>query len=145
VLDNRKEYGRVDIIYGARSPQDLVFKEELFQNWPKYQDTHVYVTVDAGDEEWKGPVGFVPPYLEEINPSPEGAVAVTCGPPVMIKFVLQSLAKMGYTDDQIITTLEMKMQCGIGKCGRCNIGDKYVCVDGPVFSVDQLQALPDEF
>lgn len=144
-LDNRGDFQRVDIIYGARSPQDLCFKPDLFENWPRYPDTHVHVTVDRGDENWKGPVGFVPPFLEEVNPSPENAVAITCGPPIMIKFVLQSLARMNFTDDQIITTLELKMQCGVGKCGRCNIGDKYVCIDGPVFSLAQLRQMPNEF
>ena len=144
-LDNRDDYGDVKIIYGARSPQDLCFKEDLFENWPNIRDTEVSVTVDKGDDDWDGPVGFVPPYLEEVNPSTENAIAVTCGPPIMIKFVLQSLEKMGFTPENIITTLEMKMQCGVGKCGRCNIGDKYVCVDGPVFKVSDLQELPDEF
>lgn len=145
VLDNREQYGEIDIIYGARSPGDLVFKEELFTNWQGLPRTKVHLTVDKGDEAWTGPVGFVPSFLEQLAPSPAGAIAITCGPPIMIKFVLQNLAKLGYTDDQVVTTLEMKMQCGVGKCGRCNIGDKYVCVDGPVFTLSQLKALPAEF
>ncbi len=142
---NRSDYGQVDIIYGARSPADLCFKDELKEVWPKAEETRVHVTVDVGDDKWQGPVGFVPPFLEEVGPSPDNAVAITCGPPIMIKFVLQSLDKLGFTDEQIITTLEMKMQCGVGKCGRCNLGDKYVCVDGPVFSLAQLKELPQEF
>jgi len=145
VLDNRKEYGRIDIVYGARSPGDLCFKYEVLDNWTKHEDTRVHLTVDRGDETWTGPVALVPTFLEQINPSPKDAVAITCGPPIMIKFTLQSLAKLGYTDDQIVTTLEMKMQCGVGKCGRCNVGDKYVCIDGPVFTLSQLKQLPPEF
>lgn len=147
VLDeeNRDQYGKVDIIYGARSKADLCFKYDLFDRWPKCKDTNVYVTIDREEPGWDGHVGFVPSYLEELNPSPENRVAITCGPPIMIKFVLQGLEKMGYKDDQVITTLELKMKCGIGKCGRCNIGYKYVCVDGPVFSLAQLRELPPEF
>ncbi|MHB0884499.1 MAG: FAD/NAD(P)-binding protein [Bacillota bacterium] len=145
VLDNRKEYGRIDIVYGARSPGDLCFKYEIFENWTKYENAGVHLTVDRGDDKWTGPVGFVPPFLEQLNPSSKDAVAVTCGPPIMIKMVLQSLSKLGFTDDQIVTTIEMKMQCGVGKCGRCNVGGKYVCVDGPVFTLSQLKQLPSEF
>lgn len=145
VLDNRDDYGRVDIIYGARSADDLCFKYDIFERWPKIKDTNVYVTIDREEEKWKGHVGFVPSYLEELNPSSENTVPITCGPPIMIKFVLQGLDKMGFKDEDVITTLEMNMRCGIGKCGRCNIGDKYVCVDGPVFNLAQIKQLPPEF
>lgn len=141
VLDNRERYGAVEIIYGARSPQDLVYKAELEQ-WDERQDVEMYVTVDAGDETWDGPVGFVPPFLREIGPSPENKVAFTCGPPIMIKLVVEALEDMGYADADIVTTLEMKMKCGVGKCGRCNIGDQYVCRDGPVFTFEQLRRIP---
>jgi len=141
VLDNRERYGAVEIIYGARSPQDLVYKLEL-KEWDERPDVDLYVTVDVGDETWDGPVGFVPPFLREINPSPENKVTFTCGPPIMIKLVVEALEEMGYADANIITTLEMKMKCGVGKCGRCNIGDLYICRDGPVFSFEQLRLLP---
>lgn len=141
VLDNRERYAMVEIIYGARSPQDLVYKDEL-REWDQRQDVDVYVTVDVGDETWDGPVGFVPPFLREINPSPENKVTFTCGPPIMIKLVVEALEEMGYADDEIVTTLEMKMKCGVGKCGRCNIGDLYICRDGPVFTLEQLRRIP---
>jgi len=141
VLDNRERYGAVEIIYGARSPQDLVYKLEL-KEWDERPDVDLYVTVDVGDETWDGPVGFVPPFLREINPSPENKVTFTCGPPIMIKLVVEALEEMGYADANIITTLEMKMKCGVGKCGRCNIGDLYICRDGPVFSFEQLRLIP---
>lgn len=140
-LDNRDHYGEVEVIYGARSPQDLVFKEEL-ELWGEQEGATVYLTVDRGDETWKGPVGFVPPFLREINPSPQEKVAFTCGPPIMIKLVMEALEEMGFPPDRIITTLEMKMKCGVGKCGRCNIGSRHICRDGPVFTLRQLKALP---
>jgi sulfhydrogenase subunit gamma (sulfur reductase) len=141
VLDNRELYGRVEIVYGARSPQDLVYKQEL-KEWDERKDVELYVTVDVGDETWEGPVGFVPPFLREINPSPENKVAFTCGPPIMIKLVVEALEEMGYADAEIVTTLEMKMKCGVGKCGRCNIGERYICRDGPVFTFQQLRQIP---
>jgi sulfhydrogenase subunit gamma (sulfur reductase) len=141
VLDNRERYGAVEIIYGARSPQDLVYKQEL-KEWNERPDVDLYVTVDVGDETWEGPVGFVPPFLREINPSPENKVTFTCGPPIMIKLVVEALEEMGDADADIVTTLEMKMTCGVGKCGRCNIDDRYICRDGPVFTFEQLRRLP---
>lgn len=144
-IANRQDFGKLHVIYGARSPQDLCFKDDLFENWVAVKDMQVDVTVDKGDDDWKGNVGFVPAFVEQLNPTPQGKVAITCGPPIMIKFVLQSLAKMGYTPEQIITTLEMRMKCGIGKCGRCNIGSCYVCLDGPVFTLAQLNQMPNEY
>jgi NAD(P)H-flavin reductase len=140
----RADYGHIDILYGARSYDDLVFKDDLFENWPQEPDTQLYITVDKSSPNWQGNVGFVPPYLEECAFSPQNRLAVLCGPPVMIGMCLNSLAKMGFADENIVTTLEMRMQCGIGKCGRCNIGSKYVCLDGPVFTQAELRQLPQE-
>lgn len=144
-LDNRDDYGKVDIVYGARSYDLLCFKYDIFDRWPKIRDTKVHVTIDREEEKWDGHVGFVPSYVEELGFSAENTVAVTCGPPIMIKFVLLALGKMGFKEEDIITTLEMNMRCGIGKCGRCNIGEKYICVDGPVFNLAQIKKLPPEF
>ena len=146
VLDqeNRSRFNDVTIIYGARSPGDLVFKWEL-ENWGKRPDVNLHVTVDRGDERWTGKVGFVPAVLMEVAPKPDNCVTVTCGPPIMIKFVLQNLEKLGFEPRQIVTTLEMRMKCGIGKCGRCNIGKQYVCRDGPVFTLEQLSGMPQEY
>lgn len=143
-LDNRADYGKVNIIYGARTPGDLCYTYE-FDDWRKSPNTELFLTVDKGDDEWKANVGFVPAYLMDLKPSTNNSIAITCGPPIMIKYVLQNLKELGFADEQIWTTLEMKMKCGIGKCGRCNIGDKYVCVDGPVFSYAQLKELPPEY
>ncbi len=142
---HREDYGRIQILYGARSSADLCFRDELFDLWPKERDTEVFVTIDRAEEGWDRHVGFVPAYLEEINPSSQGRVAVVCGPPIMIKLVLESLEKMGYSDEQVITTLEMRMKCGIGKCGRCNVGSQFICLDGPVFNLAQLKKLPPEW
>lgn len=144
-FENRADYGKIDIVYGSRSYDDLVFKEDLFENWPKQPNTNVHVTVDRATEGYEGHVGFVPAFVEELNFKPENTMVVLCGPPIMIKFCLESLVKMGFSDDQIITTLEMRMKCGIGKCGRCNIGSKYICLDGPVFTQAELRELPNEF
>lgn len=142
---HREDYGKIQIIYGSRSYADLCFKDELFDLWPKEKDTDVFVTIDQPEDCWDGEVCFVPTYLEKIHPDPTNKVAVTCGPPIMIKFVIQALEKMGYTDEQIVTTLEMRMKCGIGKCGRCNIGSQYICLDGPVYNMAQLRQLPPEW
>ncbi len=143
MLDNRKDYGAITLLYGARSPQDLCYKEEL-KEWEGRDDMKVILTVDREFPEWDKRVGLVPNVLKELAPSPDGKFAITCGPPIMIRFTLQALAELGYKDEQVITTLERRMKCGIGLCGRCNIGTKYVCVDGPVFSLAQLKELPPE-
>ncbi|MCC6444039.1 MAG: FAD/NAD(P)-binding protein [Armatimonadetes bacterium] len=142
-LDGRADYGRINILYGARSPEDLCYSAE-FSVWQASPDTRLFLTVDKDDPSWTGNVGFVPACLTDLAPSPQNAVAITCGPPIMIKYVLQNLLKLGFADEQIYTTLEMKMKCGIGKCGRCNIGPLYVCADGPIFSCAQLKELPPE-
>ncbi len=145
VLDNRKDYGNVTILYGARSVGDLLYKRE-FDEWAKH-DAKLILTVDPGGEtpDWKGKVGFVPPVMEEAALDPKDAFVVTCGPPIMIKFAFQSLSKMGFAPERVITTLENRMKCGIGKCGRCNVGAKYVCLDGPVFSQAEIDELPPDF
>lgn len=142
---NREKYGKIQILYGARSVADLCFKRELFEEWPAQPDTQVFTTIDRPEPGWDGKVAFVPTYLEELNPSPQDTIAVICGPPIMIKLVLKSMEKMGFSDEQVITTLEMRMKCGIGKCGRCNIGSEYICLDGPVFNLAQLKRLPPEW
>ncbi len=138
VLDNRDKYQNIDIIYGARSPDDLSFKYDLAE-WEKNSTIHTYITVDKGDKTWTGREGFVPTVTEQVAPSPKNAVAVVCGPPVMIRLTFPVLEKLGFTLEQMITTLEKRMKCGVGKCGRCNIGNLYVCRDGPVFSFAQIK------
>ena len=143
VVDNRKDYGKLDIIYGARTSKDISYKDE-FAELEKRKDVDVHLSIDVKEDGWKKFVGFVPDNLLKVKPSPKNSIAITCGPPIMIKFVIQNLEKLGFTEDQIFTTLEMRMKCGIGKCGRCNIGNLYVCKDGPVFSYKQLKNIKGE-
>ena len=144
VRDNRENYGKINIVYGSRSMDDLVDYPEITNEWCKEAGINVYLTIDRPQEGWDGHVGFVPNYVTELGFDPQGKVLV-CGPSIMIKFVLQGLDKLGFDRTQVFTTLEMRMKCGIGKCGRCNVGDKYVCKDGPVFRFDKLGELPDEY
>ncbi len=146
VLDLREQFKDVTIVYGARSVADLVYKREIAE-WEKRDDVRLVKTVDPGGEteDWDGEIGFVPAVLERSAPAAENAIAIMCGPPIMIKFTLASLEKLGFPEDRIWTTLENRMKCGIGKCGRCNVGPVYVCKDGPVFTSVQIRALPDEY
>lgn len=143
MLDNRKDYGDITLLYGARSPADLTYKAEL-PEWTERKDVQTVLTIDNPAEGWEHKVGLIPNVLLEMNPSPENTVAITCGPPIMIRFTLQALKKLEFADENIITTLEKRMKCGVGICGRCNIGTKYVCIDGPVFTYAQLKELPSE-
>lgn len=140
----RNNYGHIDIVYGSRSMEDLVDFREIIDEWCKDKDISVYITVDKEQEGWKGHVGFVPDYIKEIG-FDNNRIAIVCGPPIMIKFTLAGLCDMGFDKSQIYTTMELRMKCGLGKCGRCNIGNKYVCKDGPVFRFDELDELPDEY
>ncbi len=142
MLDNRADYGDITAIYGARTPNDLCYRYE-FDEW-KNGGTNLVLTVDNEFPGWKERVGFVPTVLSEESPSPHNRVAIVCGPPIMIKFVLFGLKELGFEDHQIQTTLEKRMKCGIGICGRCNIGSKYVCLDGPVFTREQLNEMVPE-
>lgn len=144
IRDNRADYGTVDIVYGSRSMDDLVDFREIQEEWKNEPDFNVYLTIDRPQDGWDGHVGFVPAYVKEVN-IPTDRTAVLCGPPIMIKFTLQALLELGFNKEQVYTTLEFRMKCGIGKCGRCNVGDKYICKDGPVFRMDQLQELPSEY
>ncbi len=145
VLDNRNEYGEVVILNGARGVADLVYTEEMVE-WASIRGVKVVRTVDPGGEtpEWDGEVGLIPQVFEKLGPQPADRVVVVCGPPVMLRFMLQSLDRLGFHPEQIVTTLENRMKCGLGHCGRCNVGPFYVCRDGPVITVAELQLLPPE-
>jgi len=145
-LDTRENFKDITIVYGAKSVDDLVYKDELAE-WRARPDVRLVTTVDPGGEtpQWEGEVGFVPTILEKTAPSSENTIAIVCGPPIMIKFTFPVLEKLGFTEEHIFTTLENRMKCGFGKCGRCNVGEVYVCKDGPVFSYEQLKLLPAEY
>ena len=144
VRANRGNYGTVDVVYGARSAEDLVDIDEIQNEWTKTPGVNVHLTIDRAQEGWDGHVAFVPAFVTELGFDPNKTVLV-CGPPVMIKFTLKALMEQGFDRKHIYTTMELRMKCGVGKCGRCNIGDKYVCKDGPVFRFDQLDELPNEY
>jgi sulfhydrogenase subunit gamma (sulfur reductase) len=144
-IDNRNDYKDFTILYGARTSGDLCYKDEI-QEWKNNPTLKVILTIDKPEDDWKENVGVVPKILEEVvKPTIPNTKVITCGPPIMIKYTLMSLDKLGFDPKDVITTLEMKMQCGLGKCGRCNIGSTYVCKDGPVFTYEQMKGLPDEF
>lgn len=144
VRDNRANYGKVDIVYGSRSKEDLVDYQEILDEWCKDEGIDVHLTIDNPQDNWDGHVGFVPNYVKELG-FDTNKTAIICGPPIMIKFTLAGLQELGFDKTQVYTTMELKMKCGIGKCGRCNIGAKYVCKDGPVFRCDQLDEMPNEY
>jgi len=146
VLDLRDKFEEVTIVYGARTVDDLVYKHEL-KEWEEQGDVNLVATVDPGGEteDWKGKIGFVPNVLEETAPKSENTIAVLCGPPIMIKFTLPVLKTLGFQEENVWTTLENRMKCGLGKCGRCNVGDIYVCKEGPVFTAAQVGKMPNDF
>ena len=143
-LAKRENYGSIDIVYGARSADDLLDLKEIQEVWMKTEGINVYLTIDRPQEGWDGHVGFVPNYAKELGFDLNNNVLV-CGPPIMIKFTVAGLTEIGFKPEQVYTTMELRMKCGFGKCGRCNIGDKYVCKDGPVFRYDELSELPNEY
>ena len=145
VMANRKDYGFFQILWAARNPSLLVFTDE-YDVWRATPDTELHLTVDQGDSTWKYSVGLITQLLEKIAPSPRNAVTITCGPPIMIHFVNRVLVdKLGFSPEQNYVTLEARMHCGIGKCGRCNLGSKLICVDGPVFTMAEVGSLLESF
>lgn len=169
---NRKNYGNIICIYGARTPGLLCYRDEL-KEWEKRKDMSLYQCIDwkfgpkgpveePASEGWepinlKEPsmtkikpgvkkfTAFVPQLVSAVKPAAKDAYAIVCGPPIMIKFTIPVLTELGFPPERIFNSLENRMKCGIGKCGRCNIGPKYVCKDGPVFSLKELEKLPKEY
>jgi NAD(P)H-flavin reductase len=143
---NRPKFGDITVVYGARTPGMLLYKDELIE-WEKRGDINMHITVDGTDDpDWKYNVGFVPPVTEEKAPEgDENSYAIVCGPPIMIKFTQPVLDKLGYDHDHIILSLENRMKCGIGMCGRCGIGKELVCKDGPVFTLNEVNGTPREY
>ena len=146
VLDQRDKFGDVTILYGARTEEDLVYKYEL-EEWENRKDVNLIKTIDNNDKSilWRGEVGYVPDILRKAHPSSDNTIAIICGPPIMIKLTLPVLQELGFAPETIFTTLENRMKCGFGKCGRCNIGKYFVCKDGPVFTLEDINKLPPEF
>lgn len=141
---NRKDYGDITVIYGNRNVGEVLYRETL-EEWEKRDDMKIVLTIDQEEEGWTREVGFVAAIVKKVAPSPSNAVAVICGPPIMIRTAVSELVSLGWKDEQILNSLEARMKCGIGKCGRCNIGDKFICTDGPVFSLAELKKMPNEY
>jgi len=143
MLEHRADYGDITMIYGARNPDLFIYKDELVE-WEKRPDMKLHLTIDKEVKGWDKEVGFVPSVTERIAPAAADTEVVVCGPPIMIKFTLPVLVKLGFQDKYVYTSLERRMKCGIGKCGHCNIGPQYVCIDGPVFSLAELKEIPED-
>ncbi len=142
--ENRKKYENITFIYGARTPGMILYRETL-EEWEKREDVNIHLTIDNQAPGWDKHVGFVPQVAEQLQPQPDNARALICGPPIMIKFTQPVLDNQNWQSDQIIMSLENRMKCGVGKCGRCNVGPYYVCNDGPVFYKSELDELPKEY
>jgi len=142
VVANRTEFGNVTILYGARTKEDIVFAKDL-DEWARSEGVKVHLTIDRPQQGWTGRTGVVTTLLDEISGMSEHKCFV-CGPPIMIHFTIKELLDAGWAEENIIMTLERHMKCGVGKCGHCYIGDKYVCTDGPVFTYSQINALEVE-
>ncbi len=143
LMERAQDYGQLSLLYGAKSPEDLAYKADI-PGWLESKVLKTTLTIDREAQGWEHRVGLIPNVLKEIKPSPDDCIAVLCGPPIMIKFTLAAFRELGFKDENIVTTLERRMKCGIGICGRCNLGSKYVCLDGPVFTQAQLNDLPPE-
>ena len=137
VREYRNNFGDLTILWAARTPAHLMFQNE-YDLWREIPRTALHLTVDHADQSWKGPVGLITELLKKVSPPSNNSVAITCGPPIMIYYVDKILAEMGFDPIDRFVTLEARMHCGIGKCGRCNLGEKLVCIDGPVFTMDQV-------
>ncbi len=141
MLENRKDYGKITVVYGARNPDLFIYKDEI-KEWEKRDDLTLHLTIDNPVKGWNKLTGFVPTVTKEVSLDPT-SWCVVCGPPIMIKYTLPVLTEIGFPDEKIYTSLERRMKCGIGKCGRCNIGSKYICIDGPVFSYEEIKKIPE--
>jgi sulfhydrogenase subunit gamma (sulfur reductase) len=144
MLEHKSEFKKLTLLYASKTPEDACFKQDT-EAWGKSGEIELIQTIDNACYGWDKEVGLCPDVLERTNPSHVDTMAIICGPPIMIKFTIETLKKLGFKDSAIYTTLERRMKCGIGKCGRCNIGEKFVCVDGPVFSLEELNNICENF
>lgn len=142
VLDDRGNFGRTIILYGARHPTELLFTDDL-EAWKAREDVEIHVTVDRPNEEWDGNVGVITTLFSHIQVHPRNTVAVTCGPPVMYRYVIMELLGKSVPEGNIWLSLERRMKCGVGKCGHCQMESIYTCIDGPVFAYTQIKHLEE--
>lgn len=141
IEDRRGEFGRFLLFYGARDPLQLLFTEDRLQ-WRASGDVEYFETVDRADVTWTGNVGVITTLFKKVQLSPETRVVI-CGPPIMFEFVIKELDRLGIVRENIFVDLERRMKCGVGKCGHCQINDKYCCIDGPVFTFSEIQELEE--
>jgi len=141
-IDNRRDFGKVNILLGCNRPENMLFKNE-FNKWSRRMDLNFECTVDRGDPDWKGNIGLITSLIPGINLVPERTFALVVGPSVMYKYVIAELLKKGIYERQILISLERHMKCGLGKCGHCQINNLYCCQDGPVFSYDKIKNLKE--
>lgn len=140
VLANRRKYGKVVILYGSRTPADLLYRGEL-EKWRGQFDLQVEVTVDRADDQWQGPVGVVPNLIKEVRFDPFDTTALVCGPEIMMRYTVRGLTDLGVTKDNIFVSMERNMKCAVGFCGHCQLGPTFVCRHGPVFAFDKIENL----
>jgi sulfhydrogenase subunit gamma (sulfur reductase) len=140
VLDNRDDFGRVIILYGARDPSQILFRDDVAE-WEARDDIEFHMTVDRGDDSWEGHVGVITTLFPDISINPQATIVAVCGPPIMYRFVMIELLGKGIPDAQIYLSLERRMKCGVGKCGHCQIDGLYCCQDGPVFRYADIKGL----
>ncbi len=138
---HRDDYGKLTLIYGTRTSGLCMYKHDIAA-WHEDEDMEIHQAIDIPEDNWQYHVGYVPDVVKQVGPLPDNAVAIVCGPPIMTKFTLPALVDLGFSPENIFTSLEKRMKCGVGKCGRCNLGPQYICKDGPVFSLAELNALP---
>lgn len=141
-IDRRERFGRIIVLSGSKTPEEILFPDELAQ-WSRCKDVEVQMTVDRPDDRWTGNVGVITTLIPDVDLDPRTTVAAVVGPPVMYRFVILELLSRGIPEDRIFVSLERRMKCGIGKCGHCQINNQYVCQDGPVFSYARIKNLPE--
>ena len=144
VLHNRENYGRLVILYGARSPRDLLYRKELI-TWARQPETQVLVTVDYGGLSWRGHVGVVTTLLKYARLQPAGSMAFACGPEIMMRFVARDLETHGLARQNIYVSMERNMKCAVGFCGHCQYGPHFICKDGPIFSYERMRPLLEKY
>ena len=140
ILNHRTLYGRVFLFYGARTPDDLIFREEL-EKWRARFDLEIEITVDSSGKDWRGNVGFVTNLIQNEQFDAANTTAMLCGPEIMMRFAASELKKRGLKTDQIFVSMERNMKCAVGFCGRCQFGAEFVCKDGPVFRLDRIERI----
>jgi len=142
IIDNRKDYGRLIILYGAKNTNEFLYPDEL-KKWEKSEDIEYHVTVDQSSPEWKGNIGVITTLIPGLDLDLQNTITAVVGPPIMYKFVLMSLKTKRIPDENIYLSLERRMKCGVGKCGHCQINHSYVCQDGPVYHYPELKHLQE--